>query len=293
MFYQKGSGMARSTSRWLLPLASSLILIIAILLSMRLPARFVTPPGAAQLMGAAAAWTDPHAASPSPVPEPTASTPEAAPFTLVAMPETYSDKQMTALQQPLMEALRYVEERTGIQLKAPVKVTFSNERGCTLSGVAYTDIREIKIFLCPETEADRVVSVLAHEFVHQLANDRYDAPIGKIDLILNEGIAQWGAGKYKLGDKPDFRTLVHQQYNYDLLPLTTNAREVDSLTIVRHIYDQWASLVEWTITTHGREAFDQLYVSGDSNQPGSADFEGVLGVPLDVVEQQWEAWLQQ
>jgi uncharacterized protein YjaZ len=159
--------------------------------------------------------------------------------------------------------------------------------------VAYTQERKIVLYVCPEVEANRAVSILAHEFVHQLAADHYGAPHYQADLILSEGLAQWGAGRYKLGDQPDFHTLVRQNYLNDLLPLRTDSRDVNSFVIMRHLYDQWASFSEWIIATHGRTALDQLYTAGDGRQPGSAPYERVLGMPLEATEQQWQAWLQQ
>ena len=56
------------------------------------------------------------------------------------------------------------------------------------------------------------------------------------------------------------------------------------------LYYEWASFVDYLIGTYGREKFDALYVSGHS-APGSADYTGVYGKRLDVLEQEWQAWL--
>jgi hypothetical protein len=304
--------------RWVLPLVALLLLVAAFLQSKRLPMTFTTAPAAAQSMGAAAAWnkvgsyiTAPSpsiaAAAPSPslaiAPESNASgappsTPPAASaapqqIVLQTMDGAYTDDQLGALEQPLADALRYVQERTGMTLKAPVTVQFSNEQGCSLSGVAYTKERRIVLFVCPDTELRRATAILAHEFVHQLAADHYGAPHYNADLMLSEGLAQWGMGKYALGEHPDFRSLVQKEYPYDLLPLTLDSREVESFVILRHLYDQWASYAEWIIATKGRTALDELYIGGDGRRPGSAPYERVLGMPLDTAEQQWKAWIEQ
>ncbi len=286
--------------RWMLPLIALLLLLAALGQSKRVPMTFTTAPAAAESMGAAAAWNTPgsnttapetNAPATPPSPLPAAAAPQQ--IVLHTMDGAYTDEQLGALEEPLADALRYVQERTGITLKAPVTVQFSNEQGCSLSGVAYTKERRIVLFVCPDTELRRATAILAHEFVHQLAADHYGAPHYDADLILSEGLAQWGMGKYALGEYPDFRTLVQKEYPYDLLPLALDSREVESFVILRHVYDQWASYVEWIIATEGRTALDDLYTGGNGRRPGSAPYERVLGMPLDTAEQEWKAWIQQ
>jgi hypothetical protein len=293
--------MIATRLRWVLPLAALLLLILAAFLqSKRLPTTFITVPAAAQSMGAAGEWTSVNGntaaagdQAPTPVPS-SAATPLAVPQQIVleTMDGAYTDDQLKVLHDPLAEALRYVEERTSMQLKEPVTVLFSSEQGCNFNGVAYTDIRRIILYVCPDIALERATAILAHEFVHQLAADHYGEPHYDADLMLSEGLAQWGTGRYTLGDLPDFRTLIQQNYPNDLLPLAIDSREVESYVIVRHLYDQWASYVEWIIATEGRAAFDALYVDGQERQPGSAPYERVLGMPLDTAEQQWQAWLE-
>lgn len=297
-----------SCLRWVLPLAALLLLVAAFFYTKRLPTTFTTAPAAAQSMGAAAGWQNVGAGKTAPSPSPTTapkadalSTPASAVPSPTAAPQivlqtsanAYTNAQLDALKQPLDDALRYVQARTGMQLKAPVTVVFNGKQGCNLNGVAYTKERRIVLFVCPTTELPRAAAILAHEFVHQLTADHYGAPHYDADLILSEGIAQWGAGKYALGQYPDFRTLVHKEYPYDLLPLAMDSREVTSVVILRHVYNQWAAYVEWIMATKGRAALDALYVGGNGRQPGSAPYTRVLGMPLDTADQQWKTWVEQ
>jgi len=292
--------MITTRLRWVLPLAALLLLLVAFLQSKRLPTTFTTVPAAAQSMGAAGEWNsvngDTTATSqptPPSVPSSAAAPPAMQQIVLETMDGAYTNDQLEALEDPLAEALRYVEERTSMELKEPVTVLFSSEQGCNFNGVAYTDIRRIILYVCPDITLERATAILAHEFVHQLAADHYGEPHYDADLMLSEGLAQWGTGRYTLGDLPDFRTLVQQHYPNDLLPLAIDSREVESYVIVRHLYDQWASYVEWIIATEDRDAFDQLYVGGEKRQPGSAPYQRVLGMPLDTAEQHWQTWLEQ
>lgn len=297
-----------SRLRWLLPLLALLLVLAAWEYTKRPPVTFAAPPADAQSMGAAAAWNTggsstapspsvaaaPQAQAPaapaSPSPAPSA-TPEQ--IVLHTMPGAYTDDQLAALKDPLADALRYVQERTGMTLAAPVTIQFSNEQGCALSGVAYTKERRIILYVCPDTELRRATAILAHEFAHQLAADHHGEPHYNADLILSEGFAQWAMGTYALGGYPDFRTLVHTEYPYDLLPLSLDSRDVESFVILRHLYDQWAAYVEWIIATEGRAALDELYAGGTARQPGSAPYQQVLGMPLDTAEQQWQAWIEE
>jgi hypothetical protein len=279
--------------RWLSPLLGCVVILAILFIHIQLPATFIAPPGAAQSMGAAATWGHLDAAAQASPPASNTAAPPDTRMVLITEDGAYTPEQVAALQQPLAEALQYVQERTGMQLKAPVTINFNNDRGCKLSGVTYSRERRIVLYVCPDVEANRAVAIMAHEFVHQLASDHYGAPHYQADLMLSEGLAQWGAGKYKLGGQPDFRTLVGREYPNDLLPLATDSRGVNSFAIMRQLYDQWASFTEWIVATHGREALDQLYIGGNVRRPGSAPYERVLGTPFDGAEQQWKAWLQQ
>jgi hypothetical protein len=205
---------------------------------------------------------------------------------------SYTPEQVRALAQPLNEALSYVSQRTGMKLSGPVNIIFDRHAGaCGLDGAAYTQRRTILLYACPEIPTRRAINILAHEFVHQLANDHYGSAHLQADLILSEGLATWGAGKYWLGGEADFRSFVARNYGSSLLPLGSHYRDFGSLDAMNRLYYQWASLVDFLIVTHGRENFDTLYTSGRGMQPNTADYQAVLGSDLAGVETQWKEWL--
>lgn len=204
---------------------------------------------------------------------------------------SYTPEQVRSLAQPLGEALRYVSERTSMQLSAPVNIIFDRRANCGLDGAAYTERRTILLYACPDTPTNRAVNILAHEFVHQLANDHYGPAHMQADLILSEGLATWGAGKYWLGRESDFRGFVAHNYASALLPIGSHYRDYGTLDAMNRLYYQWASLVDFLITTQGRENFDTLYKSGHGMSPNTADYQGVLGSDLAGVEEQWKEWL--
>ncbi|NJM05271.1 hypothetical protein HC891_02095 [Candidatus Gracilibacteria bacterium] len=191
----------------------------------------------------------------------------------------------------LDRALDYVSVRFGSGPSGLITAAFSLEVSCGLHGIAYTDQRLMQVFTCPSIPRNRAVNIMAHEFVHQLAHDRYGDRHLFADMILLEGVATWGAGEYWLGGYPNYRSFVRElSRNGALLPLATSyvGRPVSDMNT---LYYQWASFVEFLIETYGREPFDTLYVTGSSD-PGSSDFLGVYGKPLDALEQEWQVWIQ-
>lgn len=190
----------------------------------------------------------------------------------------------------LAEALGYVSARFGSPPSARFTATLVNDASCGLHGIAYTDVRNVQVFTCPSISRDRAIAIMAHEMVHQLEQDRYGAAHLSADLILSEGTATWGAGKYWLGGQPDFRSFVrNQRAAGQFYPLATHYSGL-GITAMNTLYYQWASFVDFLISTYGREKFDQLYVSG-SGAPGSADYSGVYGKDLPALEREWIAWL--
>jgi hypothetical protein len=189
----------------------------------------------------------------------------------------------------LDRALAYVVARFGSAPAAPMEVLIGLEPACRLHGIAYTDIRNVQVFTCPSFPAARAVSIMTHEFVHQLCQDRYGERHFSADLMLSEGVATWGAGAYWLGDAPSFRAFVRPWLaNGEALPLGISyvGRPISDMN---KLYYQWASFVEFLIETYGREAFDRLYLTGQ-NAPGSADYPGVYGKSFETLEAEWRAW---
>ncbi|MEN9936138.1 MAG: hypothetical protein RLZZ387_2717 [Chloroflexota bacterium] len=190
----------------------------------------------------------------------------------------------------LEQALAYVSARFGGSLSGPVTAALLYDAGCGLSGVAYTDIRQVQVHSCPSIARGRAVAIMAHEFVHQLQQDRYGERHLGADLILSEGMATWGAGSYWLGGHPDFRSYVREQRAAgSFYPLATHYSGL-GIGAMNTLYYQWASFVEFLVQTYGREKLDQVYVTG-AGDPGSADYAAVYGKGLDALEREWVAWL--
>lgn len=209
---------------------------------------------------------------------------------LVLEAELYRD-ELAALGDELQAALDYVEERTGIEAQGRIKLIISQDSGCGFHGVTYSDVRVIYVFSCAGIPRQRVVNIAAHEFVHQLGQDRYGPAHLSADLALSEGFATWGAGKYWLGGNPDFATFAREYRNSGTaIALGTHYSAV-GLNGMNILYYQWAAFVDYLIATYGRERFDALYASGGGS-PGGADYAAIVGQPFAALESEWIAALE-
>ena len=201
----------------------------------------------------------------------------------------YAD-QREQLAADLDHALAYVSGRFGNGPNARFRAAVQVDGGCGLHGIAYTDVRTVQTFTCDGISRDRAVAIMAHEFVHQLEQDRYGPAHLQSDTILSEGAATWGAGKYWLGDTPDFRTYVRNQRRSGVFyPLATDYNGL-GIGAMNALYYQWASFVEYLIGAYGREKFDAVYVRGAGGF-GSADYAAVYGKDLNTLEGEWQAWI--
>lgn len=212
-------------------------------------------------------------------------------FTLIVDDGLYANEQ-DALGNDLKQALDYVTKRFGTPPASHFNAIVAREDSCNLHGVAHTEERTVQVSTCNDIGRARAVAIMAHEFAHQLAQDRYGPAHLSADLILAEGVATWGAGEYWLGGQPDFRTFVRGQRASGIFyPLATDYTG-KGIGAMNALYYQWASFVDFLITTYGREKFDHVYVAG-MGTPGSADYRGVYDKDLTVLEQEWQAWLDQ
>jgi hypothetical protein len=200
------------------------------------------------------------------------------------------DKERLAAE--LDRALSYVVARFGTSPRAQIDAYIGWEPGCGLHGIAYTSERTTQVFTCPDLPRARAVNIMAHEFVHQLAHDRYGDAHLAADMILLEGVATWGAGDYWLAGERSFGSMVRPWVQAGTaLPLATSyiGRPIGDMNT---LYYEWGSFVEFLVDVYGRDTFDALYISGDGTQlPGASDYVGVYGKDLGQLEQEWRAWV--
>jgi len=287
-----------SRAHWLRPAAALFVaLILILLLWPRQPPLRIAPPGALSgegFVGPLEGEFQPEAPLPvpaAPARQPVAATPN---IRIHVNPGSYPQDLAVGLATSMEESLTYVSERTGAQLGGPVDVTFARpEGGCGLHAAAYTGERAITLYACPDIPSRRAVNVLAHEWVHQLAHDYYGPTHLQADLILSEGLATWGAGRYWLGRYGSFHDFVAREYGGGLLPLAADPRAGVSTATLNQIYYQWASYIEWLLDTAGKPAVDQLYRTGKGRAIASADYQGTLGIDFAESETRWREWLGQ
>ncbi|MBK9714917.1 MAG: hypothetical protein IPO81_27020 [Kouleothrix sp.] len=273
----------------LTPRRAAIVAIVSIVVLLR--AFWSTPPTVQWRGGSLPPNPEQPAPADNPAPEITGAAQPVAQFDIVVDDGLYPSER-AALADDLQQALAYVSQRFGSGPSERFKASVVLEQGCGLHGIAYTDARAVQVFTCNDIDRARAVAIMAHEFVHQLEQDRYGPAHLSSDTILSEGAATWGAGQYWLGGQPDFRSYVREQRKSGMFyPLATdyNGRGIGAMNA---LYYEWASFVDYLVTTYGREQFDRVYVTGHGSF-GTADYAGVYGKGLDVLEREWQAWLDQ
>lgn len=271
------------------PVALVSLLVLMVFWRPAAPSVILPPPSAFQPMDAPERPRAPGEPTPSPAPL-VGQYAQRNDLEIVSADGLFTPEEKARLAGELERALAYVSQRFGSGPSAKFSAYFGLEPGCGLHGIAYTAERTAQVFTCPDIPRSRAVNIMAHEFVHQLAHDRYGDAHLRADMILLEGVATWGAGDYWLGGAPSFAHMVQPWViSGRALPLATSyvGRPIGDMNM---LYYQWASFVEFLIQVYGRERFDALYVTGSSS-PGSADYLGVYGKGLDQLEREWEAWV--
>jgi hypothetical protein len=266
-------------------LASLLVLMAWALAPRARPS--IAPPSAVRAMAAPERPIAPG--QPTPTPAPLAGDFVAGgDLDIISADGLFAGGERDALAADLEHALGYVSRRFGSGPKGRISAYLGLEPGCGINGIAYTAERTVQVYTCPELPRARAVNIMAHEFVHQLAHDRYGDRHLQADLILLEGVATWGAGDYWLSGEPSFAAFVRPWVAAgSALPLATSyvGRPIGDMNT---LYYEWASFVEFLIKAYGRDRFDALYVTG-SSAPGSADYQGVYGKSLDQLEAEWRS----
>jgi hypothetical protein len=198
--------------------------------------------------------------------------------------------QHAQLAAEVRQAYDYVSAQFHVRSAARFKAAFAIDEQCGLHGLTRADEHIAQVFTCNDIPRSRAVAIMAHELAHQLEFEQYGEAHLAADQILVEGMATWAAGEYWLGEYPDFRSYARDLRSAgDRPPLATDIG-IEDVANMNRLYPQWASFVEFLITRYSREKFDQLYLTGHVSA-GSADYMGVYGKSLDLLEQEWQSWL--
>ncbi|MFW5704084.1 MAG: hypothetical protein ACOCXQ_04550 [Patescibacteria group bacterium] len=203
---------------------------------------------------------------------------------ITVSPGLYNDRR-EELDIKTKQALQYVIGVTGITPEQPFMANYvAND--CLLHGRATTQSRFVEVYGCNSTNLDNMVVIMAHEFVHQLQHDRYNNHLGS-DMALMEGFATWGAGQYWRGQHPSFKSMVQSSGAYNMI----TDSPYGNVNRMNTAYMQWASLIEYILQRWDRQTFDRLYETG-ATSPGTADYQGVLGISFDQLVSDWSNWVQ-
>jgi hypothetical protein len=168
--------------------------------------------------------------------------PSADAFTLEISPELYPD-QTDQLRDASAQAFAEVVARVNKGQPPAVTAEILLDYSCALRGVAHPDFKAVQVYSCDSIDPSRAITILAHEFVHQIAYDYYGAAVEeRADGILAEGLATWGAGHYWLGGYDSFRSFVRDQRRAGVTYPLAMSHVGQDFAVMDALYYQWASL---------------------------------------------------
>lgn len=206
---------------------------------------------------------------------------------------TFTPEQVEAIAPRIERLLLQNEARFGVTLERRVSLAFYRP---TLApskdtrGIALTDEGRAQVFYRPHEDINRALVVASHELAHHLQAQHYgNAAQKRADIILLEGQATWITGPPWLGlsGASSWKERARQIRDMGIpLRLLTPQRYGSDIA-----YDIWASFVDFLIERDGMAKLHQAYLSGRSREPGSSDYEGVYGVSLDELADEWRAWV--
>lgn len=185
-------------------------------------------------------------------------------------------------------AYRYVTGRIGYGADAPFTVHFAYD-GMS-HGLADTASRTLYAYGNASIGMTAPINIMAHEMGHLLVKDRLGHDCA-IDLMLDEGFATWGAGRYWLGGLPDFKSYIRQIYGTStFLPLAQTYNGNDIADMNRRYY-QWASLIEYLLTISDMPHLERIYCTTQNSIASGAYYE-TYGVSFAQIEDAWQQWLR-
>lgn len=171
------------------------------------------------------------------------------------------------------------------------------QRGvCAIRGLTSSEKRQIRLYYGPGPDIDRMQSLIAHEFAHQLQRERFGDRVQQAaDMILLEGWATLASDDFARtpdGAEARWRARLRDVVaRGELLPLTVDLDQDCRTTTRNSIYDEWASFVDFLVQRSGADALTAVYRSSTGRKAGTADYLGVYGRSFGELEAEWRAWV--
>ena len=197
------------------------------------------------------------------------------------------------------EVYAYVSERTGIDVDGLIPVTLQTipPMQCPPRGRASN--RSIEIFADTTTSPEQLLGVLGHELGHVL---QFRELPGRLWGQLGQGYASWASGRYWTDWQgyESFHAAVREYVeNGSFLPLSSPdtgfqvgdeaGDTADCLARRDIVLNEWASLVEYLVTSYGRdELYRRAQISSAPDGEG-IDYIAIFDRDFHQIEAEWLA----
>ncbi len=197
------------------------------------------------------------------------------------------------------DALQRIAENFGVEPDRPVKIFAYNSkadmqealisRGSTFEAQVVT----LGTVVAPDTMLllathPEVEPTIYHELTHVVVGLATENPFADLPAWLNEGLAMYNEGELRADNRRALEEAIRRNDVFSVRSLTSPTGDPERVNLW---YAQVYSLVDYLITTYGREKMHELLqVFAEGELPDRA-LEQVYGFDQDGLDQRWREWV--
>lgn len=197
------------------------------------------------------------------------------------------------------DALRRMAENFGVEPDRPVKIFAYNSkadmqealisRGSTFEAQVIT----LGTVIAPDTMLllathPEVEPTIYHELTHVVVGLATENPFADLPAWLNEGLAMYNEGELRADNRRALEEAIRRNDVFSVRSLTSPTGDPDRINLW---YAQAYSLVDYLISTYGRDKMHELLqVFAEGELPDRA-LERVYGFDQDELDRRWREWV--
>lgn len=213
----------------------------------------------------------------------------------------YGSRKATAQKvlEAAVAAAQRLQKDVGVELKEPVSIYVYNSkndmRAALTSRSETYDIRTVTLgvsmgrntLIILGSDAG-VRGTVAHEMSHIVIGMATDNPYTDLPRWLDEGLAMYAEGELPEDNR---RALEQAIRNDALISVRSLSSYVGDPALVDLFYGEVYSLVDFMLTTYGREKMDRLLDALQDGQSVNEALGEIYGLTIDDLDLQWRASL--